>query len=219
MRSPVDTLIGAADGSLLAGTSHRAQQLKRENCPLFLERNLINILEAVIGTSVLGLFVHDDAAILGPIGNHSAHIVSCDLARLADTITVSPAFFVHFVSNFFQAKIAGRIEIENAFRCLKKASPESPIFRHFISVTGYKCSISQEPGSLRTGLQMALCAPKRAKRGHSNTDPFGLAIGHTIFGPLRDVFGVVLVDDRCELDEQTPHRCRGINLPPRGRQP
>lgn len=218
MRSPVDALICAADGSLLSGTSYRAQQLEREHRPFFLERHLINVLEAVIGTSVLGLFVHDNAAIFWPVGNYSAHIVSRDLARLSGPITVSPAFFVHFVSDFFQAKIAGRIEVQNALRRFEKASPESSIFRHFISVTGYKCSISQEPGSLRTGLQMAFGTTKRAKRGHTDTDPFGLAVGHTVFGPLRNVFGVIFVDDRRELDEQTAHCRRGINLPPRGRQ-
>jgi hypothetical protein len=111
MCSPVDSLIGATDTALQSGACYRTQQFEREQSPFSLERNLIDIVKALIGSSVLGFPVHNNPTVLGPVGNYTAHIISCNLAWLSGTVPVGPTLFVYLVSDFFETKIARCIQV------------------------------------------------------------------------------------------------------------
>ncbi len=217
MSQLIDTLIRTANRAFLARPCHGPQHIKGKHRTLRVERDFIS-LEALVHAPVFRFFVHHDAAVFRPVRNNTPHIVAIDGTRFSGAIPIGPSFFVELVGNLLQAVIAGRIQKQDSLGSLIVMSPDCSIFRRLVSCSFRKTAICEQPCAFLAGLKVAILAAYRAKRGPANTDPSSLPVRDAIFGALRDVLGVILVNDRRELDEQAPHSRRSVDLSTRSRQ-
>ncbi len=205
------SLIDRTQRAFLAHLRDSSEQFQRENGPIRQERKLVHSV-VFIGRTVFGLPVHDNSTILRPVRHHAPHVIPVDQARRARAVAESPPFLVELVGNLFQPQIPGRIERKDVPRRLVVTAPQCSILRWILWRPGDEGAIGEDPGALGRWFEVAILIPGGPKRRHPNGLAQRFAVLHTILGALRDVLGVVFVNDRRKLNEKPAQRGRGVHF-------
>ncbi|MEO1667642.1 MAG: hypothetical protein AAFU54_23610 [Chloroflexota bacterium] len=113
--------------------------------------------------AIFGTRFGNEAAIFGPVGDDTAHIIAFNRCWISVAPPKRPALFLHLIGNTVHAMFVLRVQLQDTLSSLVVTAPQSVLVRRVIFIARLELSIWHEPCTFGRRCQEAIIAANRAE--------------------------------------------------------